>query len=71
MMKTTIRIILLAVTLFLLAACQQTAEPEAIMDQESAFINTITAASTFRIDGNTLEIRMADNQMAVVAARIP
>ncbi len=46
-------------------------EPEGIMDQESAFINTITAASTFRIDGNTLEIRMADSQVAVVANRIP
>ena len=31
-MKTTIRIILLGVTLFLLAACQQTAEPAASMD---------------------------------------
>ncbi len=31
-MKTTIRIILLAVALFLLAACQQQAEPEATID---------------------------------------
>ncbi len=31
-MKITIRIILLAVTLFLLAACQQTVEPEATVD---------------------------------------
>ena len=31
-MKTTARIILLAMTLFLLAACQQTAEPEATVD---------------------------------------
>ncbi len=46
-------------------------EPEGIMEQESEFINAITAASTFRIDGNTLEIRMTDNQLAVVANRIP
>ncbi len=46
-------------------------EPEGIMEQESEFINAITASSTFRIDGSTLEIRMADNQMAVVANRIP
>ena len=31
-MKTTARIILLAMTLFLLAACQQTAEPEATVE---------------------------------------
>lgn len=47
-------------------------EPEGIMEQESDFLNSaLPSAFTFRINGNTLEIRMADNQIAVVANRIP
>lgn len=47
-------------------------ELEGIMDQEAEFLtNALPSAATFRIDGNTLEIRSAGNQIAVLATRIP
>ncbi|MFO7679579.1 MAG: META domain-containing protein [Chloroflexota bacterium] len=47
-------------------------EPAGIMEQEFDFLNSaLPSATTFRIDGNTLEIRTAGNQIAVVANRIP
>lgn len=47
-------------------------EPEGIMDQEAEFLtNALPAAVTFRIDGDTLEIRSVGNQIAVLATRIP
>jgi len=47
-------------------------EPAGIMEQEFDFLNSaLPSAATFRIDGNTLEIRTAGNQIAVVANRIP
>jgi heat shock protein HslJ len=48
------------------------AEPAGIMEQEFDFLNsTLPSAATFLIDGNTLEIRTAANQIAVIANRIP
>jgi heat shock protein HslJ len=48
------------------------AEPDGIMEQEAAFITSaLPSAATFRIDGNTLEIRAAGDQVAVLANRIP
>lgn len=47
-------------------------EPDSIMEQESDFITgALPSAATFRIDGNTLEIRTAGDQVAVIANRIP
>ena len=46
------------------------AEPEGVMQQEAEFLETLQTAATFRIDGNTLEIRSAD-QTAVIANRVP
>jgi heat shock protein HslJ len=55
------------------ASTQQVcSEPEGIMDQEAEFLtNALPSAATFRIDGNTLELRSAGNQIAVLANRIP
>lgn len=47
-------------------------EPDGIMDQEADFlIGALPTAATFRIDGNTLEVRSAGDQVAVIANRIP
>lgn len=47
-------------------------EPDGIMDQEVDFITSaLPSAATFRIDGNTLDIYTANNQVAVLANRIP
>lgn len=55
------------------ASTQQVcSEPEGIMEQEAAFLTSaLSMAATFRMDGNTLEIRSAGNQVAVIANRIP
>lgn len=48
------------------------AEPEGIMEQEFDFLNNaLPSASTFRINGNRLEILMANGQTAVLANRLP
>jgi heat shock protein HslJ len=46
------------------------AEPEGVMEQEAEFLNALQMAATFRIDGDTLEIRSAD-QIAIIAHRVP
>lgn len=47
-------------------------EPAGIMEQEADFLtNALPSAATFRIDGNTLEIRSAGNLITVLANRIP
>ncbi|MFO7662972.1 MAG: META domain-containing protein [Chloroflexota bacterium] len=55
------------------ASTQQVcSEPEGIMEQEAEFLtNALPSAATFRLDGDTLEIRSAGNQIAVLANRIP
>jgi heat shock protein HslJ len=47
------------------------AEPEGIMDQEAQFLAALKSAATFRIDGNTLEMRSAAGAIAVIATRVP
>lgn len=40
--------------------------PEAgVMEQETQFLNALTTAATWRIDGDTLELRTADDALAV------
>lgn len=47
-------------------------EPAGIMEQEVDFLTgALPSAATFRIDGSTLEIRTAGNQVVVIANRIP
>jgi len=47
------------------------AEPEGVMDQETKFLAALQSAATFRIDGNTLEMRTAAGALAVTATRVP
>jgi heat shock protein HslJ/uncharacterized protein YraI len=47
------------------------AEPEGVMDQETQFLAALQSAATFRIDGNTLEMRAAAGAIAVIATRVP
>jgi len=46
------------------------AEPEGVMEQEAEFLAALQTAATFRITGDTLEIRSAD-QIAIIANRMP
>jgi heat shock protein HslJ len=46
------------------------AEPEGVMEQEAEFLATLQTAATFRIDGDMLEVRSAD-QVAIIARRVP
>lgn len=48
-------------------------EPEGVMEQESAFLAALASAATWRRDGSRLELRTADDAIAVtmVAARGP
>jgi len=46
------------------------AEPEGVMQQEAEFLVTLQTAATFRIDGDTLELRSA-TEVAVIARRVP
>lgn len=46
-------------------------EPEGVMEQEQQFQQALSMSSTFRLDGNVLEIRTAGGQISVVAARLP
>ncbi len=46
------------------------AEPEGVMEQEAEFLDALQTAATFRIDGDTLEMRSAD-QIAIIATRAP
>ena len=42
------------------------AEPEGIMEQEAAYLAALTTAATFSINGDVLEMRTADDAMAVL-----
>lgn len=44
-------------------------EPEGVMDQEFAFLAALESAATFRVQGDTLEMRTAGDQMAVMMTR--
>ncbi|MDW8316379.1 MAG: META domain-containing protein [Anaerolineae bacterium] len=43
--------------------------PEGLMEQEQAFLAALRSAATYRTDGDTLELRTADDQIAVTMAR--
>lgn len=47
-------------------ACE---EPEGIMAQEQAFLAALATAATYRVQGNTLELRTADDALAVMMQR--
>jgi heat shock protein HslJ len=47
------------------------AEPEGVMDQEQAFLAALQSSARFQISGNTLEMRTAGDQIAVIAGRVP
>jgi heat shock protein HslJ len=47
------------------------AAPEGVMDQEAAFLAALQSAATFRIRGDTLEMRTAGDAIAVSAVRVP
>lgn len=44
-------------------------EPEGIMDQEFAYLAALESAATFRVEGDSLEMRTAGDQMAVLMTR--
>jgi heat shock protein HslJ len=46
-------------------------EPEGVMDQETKFLAALQSAATFRIDGNSLEMRTAAGAIAITATRVP
>ena len=43
--------------------------PEGIMEQEQAFLNALATAATYQIQGNTLEMRTADDALAAMMQR--
>ena len=45
------------------------AEPEGIMEQEAAYVAALQSATTYRIDGNSLELRSGD-QIAAILNRV-
>jgi len=47
------------------------AEPEGVMEQEAEFLAALQTAATFSIDGDTLEMRTASDQIAIVATQVP
>ena len=47
------------------------AEPDGVMDQEFEFLAALQSAATFTINGDTLEMRTAGDQIAIVASRAP
>jgi heat shock protein HslJ len=43
--------------------------PEGIMDQEAQYVAALQTAATYRIDGNNMELRTADNAIAATFER--
>jgi heat shock protein HslJ len=50
---------------------QLCADPQGIMDQEAQFLAALQSAATFQINGNSLEIRTAGGQIAIMANQAP
>ena len=46
------------------------AEPEGVMEQEAQFLNALPSAATFVLDGNSLELRTAGDQIAMILTRV-
>jgi len=40
------------------------AEPQGVMEQEAAYLNALSTAATYRIDGNQMEMRTSDGAIA-------
>ena len=53
------------------ATSQACAEPEGVMEQEAQFLSALPTAATFRLDGDSLELRTAGDQIAVMLTRVP
>ncbi|MCB0070221.1 MAG: META domain-containing protein [Caldilineaceae bacterium] len=51
------------------ATSQACAEPEGVMEQEAQFLSALPTAATFRLDGDSLELRTAGDQIAVMLTR--
>jgi heat shock protein HslJ len=45
------------------------AEPAGVMEQEAQFLQALATAATYRVEGDTLELRTADGALAVTATR--
>lgn len=45
------------------------AEPKGVMDQEFEFLNALASATTYSINGDLLQMRTADNQLALILTR--
>jgi len=43
--------------------------PQGIMDQESQFLAALQTAATYRVDGNSLELRTAGNEIALTQVK--
>jgi heat shock protein HslJ len=46
-------------------------EPQGIMEQEDQFLSALTAAATYRVDGNHLEMRTSGDAIAVSLTKAP
>lgn len=46
-------------------------DPAGIMEQEAQFVAALQSVNTFRINGNQLEMRSGNDQLAIVASRAP
>lgn len=44
-------------------------EPEGVMDQEFEYLNALESATTYSIEGNKLQMRSADGQLALIMTR--
>jgi heat shock protein HslJ len=53
------------------AASTQKACEQAVMDQEQQYLAALSTAATYRVDGNTLELRTADGALAATFQRAP
>jgi heat shock protein HslJ len=47
------------------------AEPKGVMDQEFEFLNALASAATYSINGDMLQMRTADDQLALIMVRKP
>lgn len=45
------------------------AEPEGVMDQEFEYLNALKSAATYSIHGGVMQMRTADNQLALIMVR--
>jgi hypothetical protein len=46
-------------------------EPAGVMEQEMLYLKALETAATYRIDGNFMELRTADDAMAATFESVP